>query len=182
MNLLLVGIDGKVVACSQADKFGNLAGADLSGANWVRRAMLTQSGDQYIVDDIFRDNLHNNKMVAVYATAVRRKGNVDGQPVGVLGVFFDWEEQSRIIVENEPSLSQEEWQRSRVLLLDNNKRIIAASDNNDLFSIFPLVHQQQQKGYYILENGDVVAFAKTIGYQEYDGLGWYAVIIQKAKK
>jgi hypothetical protein len=27
-----------------------------------------------------------------------------------------------------------------------------------------------------------VAFAKTIGYQEYDGLGWWSVIIQKPEK
>ncbi len=26
---------------------------------------------------------------------------------------------------------------------------------------------------------EIIAFAKTIGYQEYDGLGWYAVILQK---
>ena len=25
----------------------------------------------------------------------------------------------------------------------------------------------------------IVAFAKTLGYEEYDGLGWYGVIIQK---
>jgi hypothetical protein len=27
----------------------------------------------------------------------------------------------------------------------------------------------------------VIAFAKTLGYQEYDGLGWYAAIVQKLK-
>jgi hypothetical protein len=118
-------------------------------------------------------------MVAVYATAVRIGGKVDGKAAGVLGVYFDWEEQAKIIVQTEPSLSDDEWKRSRVLLLDHNLRIIASSDNNDLFSQFILDHKNLQKGYYFNSNQELVAFARTIGYQEYDGLGWYAVIVQK---
>jgi hypothetical protein len=32
-----------------------------------------------------------------------------------------------------------------------------------------------------LTGHELIAFAKTLGYQEYDGLGWYAVIVQKPK-
>lgn len=180
MNLVLVGIDGRVVACSQPDKF-HVVGADVSNVSWVQRAMSTRSGDEYVVDDIFRDPLHNKKLASVYATAVRMGGKVDGKAVGVLGVFFDWEEQSRVIVQNEPSLSADEWQRSHVMLLDHHMRIIASSKDDGLLSQYPLKHGNQQKGYYFNENNELVAFAKTIGYQEYDGLGWYAVITQKQK-
>ncbi len=181
MNLVLVDGMGTAIACSNPAKYSNIIGTDMSNVIWVKRAMATNSGDDYIVDDIFRDSLHNNKMVAVYGTAVRIGGKVDGKSVGALGVFFDWEEQARVIVQDEPSLSEEEWKRSRVMLLDHHFRIIAASDHEGLLTHFSLNHGGQQKGFYLNENKELVAFAKTLGYQEYDGLGWYAVIVQKPK-
>jgi len=181
MNLVLVDGSGNAVACSNPAKYHNVIGSDMSKVNWVQRAMNTRSGDEYIVDDIYRDPLHNNQMVAVYATAVRTGGKVDGKSLGALGVFFDWEEQARVIVESEPALSEDEWKRTRVMLLDHHMRIIASSDQEGLLSTYPLKHERQQKGFYFNENQQLVTFAKTIGYQEYDGLGWYAVIVQKPK-
>jgi len=179
LNLVLVGIDGKALACSQPSRFTQTVGADLSSMAWVRKALATTSGDQYIADEIMRDALCENKLVAAYATAVREGGKVDGKVIGALGVFFDWDEQSRVIVEVEPALSKDEWKRSRVMLLDQHQRIIAASDNKDLLGSFNLRTEGRQKGYYFNEHKEIVAFAKTLGYQEYDGLGWYGVLIQK---
>jgi len=181
LNLVLVGPDGKVVATSQPEKFGSIVGADLSHLSWVSKAFATGSGDDYVVDDIYRDRYHHDKLVAVYATAVRMNGKVKGKAIGVLGVFFDWDEQSRIIVQDEPNLSAEEWKISRVMLLDHHHRIIASSDGQKLLTEFALDSKGQQKGYYVGRDRELVAFAKTIGYQEYDGLGWSAVIVQHAK-
>lgn len=182
LNLVLIGTDGKVVACSNPSKFPGLKGADLSGMPWARRALQTSSGDEYIVEEIYRDAYHNNKMVAVYATAVREGGQVNGKTVGALGVFFDWEDQAQCIVSTEPNLTDEEWSRTRVMLLDHNLRVIASSDHEGLLMPFQLDTRMGKKGYYKMPNGDVVAFARTIGYQEYDGLGWYSAIVQKPKK
>ena len=182
LNLVLVEKGGRVIACSQPDKFPKIPAADLSRVSWVDKSMRTNSGDEYIVDEIFRDPLHDHKLVTVYATAVRRGGKIDGEVIGSLGVFFDWEEQSRIIVQNEPNLSEDEWQRSRVLLLDQHSRIIAASDGLDLLTTFKLENHGRAKGFYSNDAGELVAYAKTIGYQEYDGLGWFAVITQQPQK
>ncbi len=182
VNLVLVDTMGQVIACSEPSRFHKLAGADFSSQTWVQRALATSSGDDYIVDDIYRDPYHENRMVAVYATAVRRGGKVDGKTVGALGVFFDWEDQARVIVKEEPNLSEEDWKRSRVLLLDHDYRVIAASDEKDLLQPFRFDNKGQTKGSYTNAAGELVAFAKTIGYQEYDGLGWYGVIVQGPKK
>ncbi|MEJ2680917.1 MAG: methyl-accepting chemotaxis protein [Gammaproteobacteria bacterium] len=106
------------------------------------------SGDQYVVDDIFCDPAHDNKMAAVYSTAVRKGGEIHGEVLGVLGVFFDWDEQARCIVEDEPNLTDDEWGRTTVLLLDGAKRIIAASDKKGLLSEFDLHDNRKTKGYY----------------------------------
>lgn len=179
LNLVLVDSHGKVIACSQPERFSRVNQADLGQAAWVRAALETSSGDQYIADEIAADPLHEGRMVAVYATAVRSEGKIDGKVLGALGVYFDWEDQARIIVQNEPNLTAEEWKYSRVLLLDAHANIIAASDGKNLFEPFPLQNQGKTKGYYRTATGDWVAFARTLGYQEYDGRGWYAVIIQK---
>lgn len=182
LNLVLTDAKGKVIAVSQPDKFKNVIGADMSHLNWFRKSFATRSGDDYFAEEIYQDPLHDNKLVSVYGTAVRSKGQVNGQSIGVLGVYFDWEEQSRIIVTEEANLSTQEWSRSRVMLLDHNFRIIASSDNQNLLAPYPLMPQDKTKGYYFNEKGELVTFAKTLGYQEYDGLGWWGVIVQKTKR
>jgi hypothetical protein len=181
LNLVLAGVDGKVIACSQPAKFPRVTGDNVCRSSWFKNAMATTSGDQYVVDDIFSAPLHDNKLVAVYAAAVRQGGKVNGKAIGVLGVFFDWESQAKTIVQTEPSLSEEEWKRSRVILLDKNLRVIAASDNAEILLPFMLEHNGQQKGHYLTPDHELIAFAKTLGYQEYDGLGWYAVVVQQPK-
>lgn len=181
LNLLLIDMNGKVVACSNPEDYRNVIGADVSRLSWARGALATGSGDEYVVDEIYRDPLHDDKMVAVYATAVRSGGQVNGKVLGALGVYFDWDEQARCIVQDEPTLSKNEWDHTRVLLLDQNQRVIAASDNRGLLEKYDLRHEGQQKGYYTNTQKELVAFAKTIGYEEYDGLGWYDVIIQSQR-
>ena len=181
LNLLLTDSKGNVVAVSEPDKFSHSMGADVSSQHWFRAGLATRKGDEYVVDDIFHCPLHNNKLVAVYSTAVRRGGELNGEPLGVLGVFFDWEEQARSIVQDEPNLTPEEWQRSRVLLLDGRQRIIAASDRQGLLTGFSLKTDGKTKGSYVDDSGNTISFAKTIGYQEYDGLGWYGAIVQKSE-
>jgi hypothetical protein len=181
LNLVLVGLDGKVIASSKPDQFNRVSKADVSNLDWFQKSMHTQSGDQYVVDEIYKDTLHNDKLVAVYATAVRSGGKVDGRICGVLGVYFDWDEQSRIIVQEEPILSDAEWAKTRIMLLDHNYRIIAASDNKGLLTKYNINESSGQKGFYFVGSDELVAYAKTIGYQEYDGLGWYGVITQKLK-
>lgn len=181
LNLVLVGVDGKIIACSQGANFRRVIGENISRLSWFQKAMATTSSDQFVVDDIFRDPLHDNKLVAVYAAAVRKEGKANGKIVGVLGVIFDWESQSKTIVQTEPSLSEDEWKRSRVMLLDQNMRIIAASDDSEILVPFMLEHNGLQKGNYFNADHEMIAFAKTLGYQEYDGLGWYAAVVQQPK-
>ncbi len=177
-NLVLANKNGKIIACSQPHAYPNAIGSDVSQTAWFRNAMATQSGNEYCVDEIHICPIHHTP-VSVYAATVRENGELNGETLGVLGVFFDWTNQSRVIVQDEPNLSTEEWTRSRILLLDNRLRIIASSDNKDLLQIFPLAHNNETKGFYTDNAGVITAFAKTIGYQEYDGLGWYGVIVQQ---
>lgn len=175
MNLLLTDTHGSVIACSNPEDFPRVTGSSVSGSKWFQEAMNTYSGDQYVADDIYNCPLHNDKLVSVYATAVRRGGITNGRTIGTLGVYFNWEEESRSIVQDEPTLTDEEKKNKRVLLLDAQHRIIASSNGKNLLQKFNL-NSKENKGYYFNNDGSLVSFAKTLGYQEYDGLGWYCVI------
>lgn len=182
LNLVLADVRGHIVASSNPQLFPRAARASVAQTRWFQAAMQSRSGDDYVVDDISQSASHENKAVAIYAAAVREGGQINGAPIGVLGVIFDWDKQGKSIVCDEPSLSQEEWQRSRVLLLDARLRIIAASDGQGLYQPFPLEAADKARGYYYTPGGELVAFAKTIGYETYDGRGWYGVITQQPRK
>lgn len=181
-QIVLLDIKGNIVAASKSDIYPNVIGENLSNMPWFKKSLESNSGEEYAVDEIYNSHIHNNIPVAVYSASVRSGGNISGEVVGVLGVYFDWESQSKIIVQNEPTLSLEEKNRSIVMLLDNNLRIIASSDNKNIFQTFPLKTNNNNKSSYDDDKGNIVAFAKTIGYQEYDGLGWYCVIVQSKKE
>ncbi|HEY8964227.1 MAG TPA: methyl-accepting chemotaxis protein [Alphaproteobacteria bacterium] len=179
MNLVLVDKNGDVMAVSKPDMYPSSVNANVKKDRWFYEAINTQSGADYIVDDVTDSAIHNNSPAAIYSASVRRGGELASEVLGVLGVFFDWGPQSKGICEKEPTLTPEEWGRTRVMLLDGKRRIIQSSDGAGIYTQFDLDTQGQQHGSYYNSAGDIVAFAQTIGYEEYDGLGWFGVVVQK---
>lgn len=176
-DLVLVDTHGKVIANAKPDQF-KVQGTSMAGEDWFKKAMQTTRGDQYVVDEIKPFKSHGGLPMAVYGATVRKGANMDGEIIGVLGVYFDWQNQGHGIVRNEPPLSKTDWERTRVLLLDGHHRIIAASDDVGLYTVFPLKNNGSERGSYY-DGANIVAYSKTIGYQEYDGLGWWCVAIQR---
>lgn len=176
LDLVLVDTQGNVLASAKPDTYP-LRGLNMAEEGWFKKAMETTAGDIYVVDEIKSSKPHGNQPVAVYAATVREGGDIHAPIVGVLGVYFDWGNQGKAIVCTEPPLTPEEWAKTRILLLDGNFRIIAASDDVGLYTTFALQNQGSNRGSYYLD-GKIVAYSKTIGYQEYDGLGWWCVAIQ----
>lgn len=179
-NLVLTDTKGNIVASANPD-FNRVQGSNISNTKWFQDAMNTFNGDQYVVDDVYNCHLHHDRPVLVYATAVRKDGQLNGRTLGTLGVYFDWLDQSRNIVKDEPTLTADEWKRMRVLLTDNDFRIIASSDGNGIYQKFPMssTEKGKTKGYYYQADGTLVAYAKTLGYEDYDGLGWHCIILRK---
>ena len=71
--------------------------------------------------------------------------------------------------------------KARVLLVDSNFRVIAASDGQGLLTeCVPLSLNGQRSGFYQDRSAGLVAFHATPGYETYKGLGWYGVILSAA--
>ena len=175
-DLVLADPSGELIACANPQA-RHLIGADVSGEAWFRDAMQSRSGDDYVVSPVFRSPDYGQKTILTYASAVRENGTRTGKPVGVLGVHFDWEAQGRSVVKDEPPFSETEWGTLRVLLLDAELRCIAASDGEGLGQKFDLRMTNKPTDSYA--NGSQrIVYARTQGYEGYDGLGWIGVVVR----
>jgi hypothetical protein len=180
LDLVMTDLSGKVIASANPKFQRKLIGTTLADEAWFAAARQTKSGDDYIVDEVKRSGPHDNRTALVYATGIREGGKLDGELLGTLGVYFDWENQGQSIVEKEANLPPHVADKTTVLLLDGNSRVIATTSPALLFTHFALAHQSgQSSGSYYDNNGSIVAYARTLGYEDYDGLGWYGVVVQQ---
>ena len=177
LDLWICGADGEVLANGRPDRYANIKGASVADEPWFRQAMRTASGEDFIASDIERARLLNNAPVATFATAIREGGATDGKPIGVLGIHFDWRPQAQAVVDG-VRLTDEERARSRVLILDQNRRILAASDGAGVLDdTFELDTGGGEMGSYA-GNDVTIGYALTPGYETYQGMGWYGCIAQ----
>jgi hypothetical protein len=175
LDLWIADADGRVIASGRPHAYRGVKGMDVSGTEWFRKAMRTSSGEDFAVADIEANAALNGAAVATYATAIRQGAHNDGRPIGVLGIFFDWQPQADAVVKG-VSLSEDERTRTRVMLLDARHRVIASSDGKGVLQeTYPLDAGGEGQGHYQSERG-LTAFALTPGYETYAGLGWYGVI------
>ena len=62
---------------------------------------------------------------------MRADGKVNGKPIGMLAIHFDWQSQARAIVEGVRVNAAD---KARVLLVNSKFRVIAASDGQGLLT------------------------------------------------
>jgi hypothetical protein len=178
LDLWVLDTNGRVIANGRPGKYPQAIGQDCRAASWFRKALATRDGSEFAVADIEQEHHLGNQAVATYATAIRRGGATTGEPIGVLAIFFDWQNQSQAVVDT-VRLGQDERARTRCLLIDAKGRIIAASDRRGVLSErYHLRTEQGDQGAYVREDGTIVGYALTPGYETYRGLGWYGVIEQ----
>jgi hypothetical protein len=178
-DLVLVDARGKAVATANPTYRPNVKSLDYHTAAWFQNAIALKSGDEYIADEVRNSRSQSGRQVLIYGTAVRERGETRGRTLGALGVYFDWELQGASIVSDEIALPPAERARTDVMLLDGKQRVIASTDPKRLFTQFVLDDSARKRGSYADREGNLVAFAKTHGYQEYDGQGWVGVVVQR---
>jgi len=179
LDLWVAGADGRVVANGRPDRYPGAIGIDVGQEPWFKDAMAARDGNEFSVADVAVNPHLGNALVATYATAIREGGEVTGRPLGVLGIFFDWSPQAQAVVKG-VRLSDEERAITRCLLVDQNHRILAASDDAGILAeMLEIDTSSGDSGDHLDSRGDTVGYALTPGYETYRGLGWYGVIVQR---
>lgn len=180
LDIWIADAQGRVIANGRPERYA-VQGQSVATESWFKDALATRDGGEFAVADVAANPHLNGQPVATYATAIRAGGAEDGEVMGVLGIFFDWAPQAGTVV-NSVRLTEEErlGGRTKCLIIDRHHRIIAASDPLMLHKgRFDLHPGGRDMGYYQLDDGTMVAFALTPGYETYKGLGWYGLIVQQ---
>ncbi|MGO3055811.1 methyl-accepting chemotaxis protein [Halomonas sp. AOP43-A1-21] len=174
LDLWVADAEGNIITNGRPDHYPGVKGKNVADTAWFKRAIKTTDGDAFVVSDVERNSLLGGASVATYATAIRKGGQSNGAVTGVLGIFFDWAPQAKAVVEG-VGLTQEERALSRIMLLDSNYRIIADTQQDTVGNHYPLQRNNEVRGYY-QDEGRLISFSETPGYETYRGLGWLGVV------
>jgi hypothetical protein len=177
LDIWLCSLDGRVITSGRPDRF-DVTGRDVKGEPWFALTRGLRSGDDFMAADVAHSEAMGGAQVATYIASVREAGERGGAPIGLLAIHFDWEPQARAVVEG-VRLAPGERERSRVMLLDADRRVVACSRGEGLLrERYPLSTNGDSHGHYTDARGRLVAFHATPGYETYRGLGWFGVIEQ----
>ncbi len=178
LDIWICDAGGRVVTNGRPNLYPAVAGHSVAAEKWFLDALATSSGEKFSVADVARCPALGGASVATYAAAIREDGQPHGRPLGVIGVHFDWGPQAEAVVRG-VRLTPGERNRTRVLLLDAQGRVLAASDGQGLLTeIIPLDTGGRASGSFTDAQGRLLAFHRTPGYETYRGLGWYGALVQ----
>jgi hypothetical protein len=176
LDLWITSADGTVLANGRPQQY-SVRGANVAGEEWFRRALGTRTGADFVACDITRSKELGGAAVAAYATAVRAGGQDGGKIIGALGIFFDWEAQSQLVVDS-VRLAEGERAGTQCMIVNADHKIIASNARTGSGKTFPLKTGARSIGSYVDADGSLIGFALTPGYETYRGLGWYGVLAQ----
>ncbi|MBL9191118.1 MAG: hypothetical protein JNJ82_02095 [Opitutaceae bacterium] len=180
LDLWICDRSGRIIAHGRPDQYKSVRGQSVAGEKWFRDALGTASGNDFSVADVNRCPALGGCAVATYAAAIRAGGEVNGEVIGVMGVHFNWGPQADSVVRG-VRLSDTERLTTRALLVDAGGRVLATSDGQGaLTQRLRLETAGRDSGHYVDQDGRLIAFHRTPGYETYRGLGWYGVLEQAA--
>lgn len=181
-DLVLVGLDGRVLANGRPDLYAS-SGRDVGDTAWFESAMRTSSGEQFGFQTVHASALAGGERVLVYACGVREDGRVDGRLLGVLGIVFRWDALAQTVVQRTP-LSEQEWGRSRVCIVDDQGQVLADSAGRTLQDVIDFPGREallrQPRAAQVIEyagRAHCIAHAASPGYETYR-TGWHSLILQ----
>jgi len=180
-DLVLADLQGQVLANGRPERYRS-AGQSVAQQEWFQGARGTRSGEEFGFQSMHASPLAGGERVLVYSCTVREGGRVHGRPLGVLGIVFRWDALAQTVVERTP-LSEAEWRRSRVCIVDPQGRVLAdtrgqAGGSLEFDGRAALFAQPRAALRVELEGRPhCIAQAASPGYETYR-TGWHCVVLQ----
>jgi hypothetical protein len=182
-DLVLCDLSGTIVANGRPGQFRSQK-TEHSNADWFRSALATRSGTEFGFQSVHRSPLVNDRLALVYSCCVREGGEVNGRPLGVLGIVFNWEALAQTIV-NGVTLTASEKAKTRVCIVDDRGLVLADSHNRILDDTIEFAERSRlfkhKKDYCVARVEDkrcCVAHASSPGFETY-ATGWHSLLIQE---
>ncbi len=181
-DLVVCDSRGKIIANGRPNRYRSLD-REVGRSAWFTKAMATKSGEEFVFESAHRSPLVNEETVLIYSSAIRKGGKVDGAAIGALGVVFNWEGLAHSILSSTP-LTPAERDTTRVLIADDNGRVLADSFGRQLTETIPMAWlepvESNRKGFMTISidgKPHCIGYADSHGYESYT-TGWNSLVIQ----
>ncbi|QLC49893.1 cache domain-containing protein [Methanolobus zinderi] len=187
-DLVIADSEGYIIANSNSLRRSEFLGIRVNDEDWFTRALKTHNGTEYIAQDICPSSVEE-QLSLVYSTAVREDSDENGNVLGAMGIFFDFQGEAKIILDEYMPLTQAGIIQDGCysMFTSSDGKIIASTDE-DILEVGKRAHiprnnraladGEQVNTYMAFEGVDSAIFSsRTDGYLEYRGLGWSSHVI-----
>ncbi len=187
-DLVITTVDGTVIANANPETRSAVLGVNVAHENWYRST--EQSGDshEYIIEKT-SDSLVDRCNSLVFSTVVHGKANNGAAKVGIMGAFFDLEEEAKIILNDYmPRDSEGDARDGWFSFFTDARGTIVGSSESQMLTIGEPAHLP--RGHRRLKPGGVVSSYATVegmesavfsamsdGYLDFPGLGWSSHLV-----
>lgn len=178
LDIWVCDLKGQIIANARPGQFG-VVGQNVAELPWFKSCLSLSSGEDYIAGDVVLSRYLGDRQTLSYATLIREGGATRGRPIGVMATSFDWQAQSNSVVQGVRLDEQMKKAGVRVMILDRDDRIIAASDGKGILTErFPLKREADALSGFYSDGGQLVGYHVTQGFETYPGLGWKGVVVR----
>lgn len=185
LDLVLCGLDGRVRANGRPDLW-NSVDLSVGDQEWFLSALRTSSGGEFGFEGVHSSPLVGGKRVLVYSCQVRKAGESTGEPLGVLGIVFDWDALGSVVVDRSAqTLAVETDRRVSVFLSYADGRIVASSERSRVgqkavvpgWEDIPRLQVGFSDGPGFDGKSTLAGYAVSQGFETYR-TGWYCVALE----
>ena len=164
-------------------------GLDISSEHWFTQALATKDGTEYHAEDLAESLIEPDSHSLIYATAVRSEADTNGDVIGAMGVYFDFQGEAQMILDDylpkdQRGIPHDGWYS----FFTNEEGMVIGSSDEAMVAVGEYAHLPRQHrslgtgdrvhSYGVFEGKESAMFsAKTDGYLEYAGLGWTSHVV-----
>lgn len=182
-DIVIADLDGTIVANGRPEMYASV-GTNHARAAWFTSALATASGDEFGFQSVHASPLAGGERVLIYSCKIGRGGDAQGQPLGVLGVVFNWDALGQKVVESAP-IEEGKRARTQVCLADETGQLLASTNaiageaRLELPDLSTLFRQGKTAAIMDTRHGRLlVAHAASPGFETYR-TGWHSLIIER---
>ncbi len=187
-DLVIADSEGFIIANSNSDRRSIVLGMSVKEESWFVKALETKNGTEYFAQDIYKSKVED-QLSLVYSTALRENSDENGNVTGAMGVFFDFQGEAKIILEEYmPMDGDGAISDGCYSMFTNSRGKIIASTDESILEVGESAHiprknrvlndGDRMNSYLVFEGIDSAVFSsRTDGYLDYRGLGWSSHVI-----
>jgi hypothetical protein len=190
-NLVLANRNGEIVASAKNEDRNKLRSTTVYDDPWFLAAMRTTKSFEFAVQDVQKSKLEPRKERSlIYSGGVRAGGARQGEPIGVVGILFDWDTEARKILSTcVPKNRDGESIAGCAAFYTNSANEIIETTDEEQFpvgksltlpaAVGTLKAGQSTSGLFRYQDRRyILGSSRTKGYREYAGLSWTAHVVR----